>query len=330
MGEILVTGGAGYIGSHIVKLLRELGRDVVVLDNLSSGHREAIIGTPLVEADCGDERALEGLLAGGGVEAIVHLAAFAEVGASVTDPARYYANNLAASLRLLAAASRFGVRRFVFSSTCAVYGEPQQVPLVESHPTDPANPYGETKRAFEQALRWHQRAYGVDYVALRYFNAAGAALDGTIGEDHEPESHLIPRLLLGLLHEGEPTPIFGTDYPTSDGTCVRDYVHVTDLARAHVAALDLMRRREGLAEAVNLGNGEGFSVREVVETVAQVTGQRPRTVDAERRAGDPAILVAAAERARSLLDWRPQHETLTEIVASAWRWHREHPRGYAS
>ena len=329
MSKILVTGGAGYIGSHIVALLRAEGRDVWVLDDLSQGHRQAIGDAPLIEADCGDGAALAGLLADGDVESIVHMAAWAEVGQSVEDPAGYYRNNVSRSLALLDAAQRYGVRRIVFSSSCAVYGIPSQLPLEESHPVQPVNPYGETKRVVESALQWYQQAYGIDYVALRYFNAAGAHPSGMIGEDHRPESHLIPRLL-GRVAQGidEPLPIYGTDYPTTDGTCVRDYVHVLDLAQAHLLALDLLRRQRGVGAVYNLGSGEGFSVREVVETVGQVTGRRPATVEAPRRPGDPPILVAKAARARAELGWSPRFETLESIVETAWAWHRSHPDGY--
>ncbi len=333
MGRILITGGAGYIGSHVVALLQERGRDVLVVDDLSAGHRAALGGVPLIEADFGDPQTLDGVLAGGDVEGIVHLAAFAEVGASMTDPAAYYRNNLQGTLALLDAARRAGVRRFVFSSTAAVYGAPQDVPIREDHPTRPMNPYGETKLAVERALHWFHRAYGLRYVALRYFNAAGARPGGTIGEDHDPETHLIPRLLRSAAAAAEgavaaPTPIFGTDYPTSDGTCIRDYVHVDDLARAHVLALDRMRDREDVAEAYNLGNGEGFSVREVVAAVERVVGVAPPTEDAPRRDGDPPILVASSRLARERLGWKPQLPSLAAIVETAWDWHREHPAGY--
>jgi len=329
-GKILVTGGAGYIGSHIVRLLVRSGRDVVVIDDLSEGHREAIAGVPLVEADFGDGAALERVLGGGSFEFVVHMAAFCEVGQSVNDPSAYYANNLTRSLTLLDAARRHAIRGLVFSSTAAVYGEPQQVPITESHPTRPTNPYGETKRAVEQALRWYRGAYGLSYIALRYFNAAGAHPDGDIGEDHATETHLIPRLLLTVLQGSEPTPIFGDDYPTPDGTCVRDYVHVVDLAQAHVLALDTLAREEPGGKQFNLGNGRGFSVREVVDTIEHVTGKRPPTRAAPRRAGDPAVLVASSDRIAEQLGWRAEFPALEQIVQTAWDWHRSHPRGYAT
>jgi len=329
-GKILVTGGAGYIGSHIVRMLLRTGRDVVVIDDLSEGHREAIADVELVEGDFGDAAVLGQVLAQSRVEFVVHMAALCEVGRSVTDPATYYRNNVTRSLTLLDAARQHGVRGLVFSSTAAVYGEPEQVPITELHPTRPTNPYGETKRAIEQALHWYGGAYGLRYVALRYFNAAGAHPDGDIGEDHARETHLIPRLVASVLHGSEPIPIFGDDYPTADGTCVRDYVHVVDLAQAHVLALEALAGEELEGEFFNLGNGQGFSVREVVETVERVTGRRPPTRPAPRRAGDPATLVASSVRISERLGWRPELPALEQIVETAWDWHRSHPQGYAT
>lgn len=329
MDVVLVTGGAGYIGSHIVRRLVETGREVVVLDDLSEGHRASIAQeASFIEGDFGDPSLLEGVLSSQGIRYIVHMAASCLVGESMVDPGKYYANNLARSLTLLQAATRQGIKGIVFSSTAAVYGDPADVPIREDHPTLPTNPYGETKLAFERALSWYHRAYGRRYVALRYFNAAGAHPDGDLGEDHEPEHHLIPRLLRGLLDGGPPTPIFGTDYATSDGTCVRDYVHVVDLAEAHVLALEALERQHVEAQAFNLGNGEGFSVREVVGMVGRVAGTMPPTIPAPRREGDPAILVASSERAIRQLGWRPAYDSLEEIVRTAWQWHQKHPRGY--
>jgi UDP-glucose 4-epimerase len=328
MGKILVTGGAGYVGSHIVRMLVDGGREVVVLDDLSLGHRAAVGQVPLVVSDFADRATLDDLLGRGGVEWIVHMAASCEVGESVADPAKYYANNVTRSLGLLDAAVAHGVRGVVFSSSAAVYGEPEALPIDEEQPTRPTNPYGETKLVFERALRWYHRAHGLRYVALRYFNAAGAHPDGTIGEDHSPESHIIPRLLGALKPGGESVPIFGTDYPTEDGTCVRDYVHVLDLAQAHRLAVEGMQDGRVAAESINLGNGAGFSVRQVVEMVEQVAGRRPPTEDAPRRPGDPARLVASHRRAVDLLGWRPAFDSLRDIVGTAWDWHREHPEGY--
>jgi UDP-glucose 4-epimerase len=330
LGQILVTGGAGYIGSHIVRRLREEGREVVVLDDLSEGHRPAVPDdVRLVQADFADGATLDELLGGGAVAWVVHMAASCLVGESVSEPAAYYENNLTKSLALLDAARRHGVRGMVFSSTAAVYGEPEELPIDEGHPQVPTNTYGETKLAFERALHWYQGAYGFRWVAPRYFNAAGAHPDGDIGEHHLNETHLIPRLLQSVMEGGEPTPIFGSDWPTSDGTCVRDYVHVVDLAEAHVLAIDKMEAGEVDGEPLNLGNGEGFSVREVIDTVGQVTGTEVPTVDAPRRAGDPAILVASSERARERLGWVPRFPALRDIVETAWAWHRTHPQGYA-
>ncbi len=328
MGTILVTGGAGYIGSHIVRVLSDRGQQVTVVDTLAEGNRAAIGDTRLVESDFADEAMLERELAGGEIEFIVHMAASCEVGESMENPSKYYANNLIGSLRLLEAARRHKVRGIVFSSTAATYGEPRETPITEEHPQLPTNPYGDTKLAFERALAWYHRAHGIRYVALRYFNAAGAHPDGTIGEDHRPESHIVPRLLCGVGQAQEPIPIFGNDWPTPDGTCVRDYVHVVDLAQAHVLAIDAMRAGDAQAEAFNLGNGEGFSVLQVIDTVERVTGQRPPTREAPRRPGDPATLVASAERIRARLGWKPEFPTLEQIVSTAWDWHRTHPEGY--
>jgi UDP-glucose 4-epimerase len=257
------------------------------------------------------------------------MAAFCEVGQSMADPAAYYANNVTRSLALLEAARRHGVRGIVFSSTAAVYGEPQETPIREEHPLRPTNPYGETKLAFERALAWYGRAYGMRHVSLRYFNAAGAHPSGEIGEDHARETHLIPRLLRAVLaRDARATPIFGSDYPTRDGTCVRDYVHVADLAQAHVQAVEALRRGSIEGESLNLGNGTGFTVREVIDAVARATGTTPPTRPAPRRAGDPATLVASSERARERLGWTPRYPELDTIVSTAWNWHRRHPRGY--
>ena len=330
MANVLVTGGAGYIGSHIVRVLRDRGVDVAVMDNLTEGHREAIGDTPLIEADFGDIDALEKAFAEHAIEFVVHMAASCEVGESMQRPDKYYENNLARSMRLLDACHKHGVKGIVFSSTAATYGEPQQLPITEDHPQLPTNPYGETKLAFERALRWYNNAYGLKFVALRYFNAAGAHPDGSIGEDHEPESHILPRLLKGVLEGQEPIPIFGNDWPTPDGTCVRDYVHVLDLAQAHVLAIDAMRDGKIDADAFNLGNGEGFSVLQVIDAVGSVTGNRPPTKDAPRRPGDPATLVASSDLIRQKLGWKPDFPTIESIVQTAWDWHRTHPDGYAT
>lgn len=329
MGKVLVTGGAGYVGSHVVRQLQDTQRDVVVLDDLSFGHRAAVGRASFVEGDFGEASVLDGILAGGECDAVVHMAGSCLVGESMTDPARYYANNVGKTLTLLDALRRHGVRSIVFSSSAAVYGEPQDVPIGEEHPCRPSNPYGETKLAVERILGWYQRAYGIGYAALRYFNAAGAHPSAEIGEDHgDRETHLIPRLIRSALTGGPPTPILGEDYPTSDGTCVRDYVHVSDLAEAHALALAALERGSLEAASFNLGNGEGFSVREVVAAVSKVAGSPPPTERAPRRHGDPAILVASAERAMRRFAWTPKLSSLDSIVRTAFAWHESHPAGY--
>jgi UDP-glucose 4-epimerase len=329
MGKVLVTGGAGYVGSHIVRHLVDAGREVVVLDDLSFGHRAAVGRASFVEGDYGDASVLDRTFTDGGFDAVVHMAGSSLVGESMAEPARYYGNNVAKTLSLLEAMRRHDVKAVVFSSSAAVYGEPQDVPIREEHPCRPTNPYGETKLAVERILGWYQRAYGIGYAALRYFNAAGAHESAEIGEDHgDRETHLIPRLILSVLRGGPPTPILGEDYPTSDGTCVRDYVHVMDLAEAHALALAALDRGTLQAGSFNLGNGEGFSVREVVATVGKVAGSQPKTERAPRRQGDPAILVASAERAIRRLAWSPRRSSLEAIVRTAWAWHIAHRNGY--
>ena len=329
MGRVLVTGGAGYVGSHVVRCLVEAAHEVHVLDDLSTGHRSGVPGATLLEGDCGDLAVLDGVFASVRVSAVVHLAGSCSVGESMGDPGLYYRNNVVKTVALLDAVRRHGIGAFVFASSAAVYGEPQELPLREEHPTHPTSPYGESKLAVERLLAWHHRAHGLKYAALRCFNAAGAHTSGTLGEDHgERESHLIPRLLRGLARGGPATPILGEDYPTSDGTCVRDYVHVMDLAHGFRAALHALERGALEAGTFNLGNGEGFSVREVVAVAARVTGQTPSTERAPRRAGDPAILVASAAKIRRELGWSPSKPALDEIVGDAWRWLAAHPDGY--
>ena len=328
MSSILVTGGAGYIGSHIVRRLSDDGRAVVVLDDLSEGHRAAVGDAPLVVGDFADPGILDRIVETHAVDRIIHMAALCQVGESVEHPARYYDNNVRKSIVLLEGVRRNGIRGIVFSSTAAVYGEPDGVPIDEHHPKRPTNPYGETKWVIERALASYADAYGLRYVALRYFNAAGAHPSAELGEDHEPEPHLIPIVLRAARDGGPPVKMFGTDWPTPDGTCVRDYVHVVDLADAHVRALDAMDRGEVEADAFNLGNGEGFSVREVVDVVRRVTGRPVEAVEAPRRPGDPATLVASAARARERLGWSPKYPDLETIVETAWRWHRTRPQGW--
>ncbi|MBX5490009.1 MAG: UDP-glucose 4-epimerase GalE [Chloroflexi bacterium] len=324
--RVLVTGGAGYVGSHTVRLLLEAGHEVTVYDNLVYGHRAAV-PCPLVVGELADRERLVATLAAGRFDAVLHFAAYAYVGESVADPAKYYHNNLADGLALLDAMRAQGVDRIVFSSTCAIYGEPTRLPITEDTLQLPANPYGETKLAFERALRWYGRAYGLRSVSLRYFNAAGAHPDGSLGEDHTPETHLIPLVLRVALGQAPHVEIYGTDYATPDGTCLRDYVHVLDLAAAHLLALDKLATR-GEALAYNLGAGRGISVREVIAACERVTGRRIPVVEAARRAGDPPALYADNRRARRELGWVPRLSDLDTMVATAWEWHRRHPTGF--
>ncbi len=328
MGAVLLAGGAGYIGSHAARALRAAGRDVVVLDSLEAGHRGAVRGVPLVVADIADKPVVRDTMRRYRVTSVMHFAALLSVGESVRSPARYYAGNVAKTLALLDAMVEEGVKRLVFSSTAAVYGEPRETPITENHSTRPVNPYGETKLAIENLLPHYERAYGLRAVRLRYFNAAGADPEGDIGEDHRPEEHLIP-CALAAAAGGPPLTVFGDDYPTPDGTCLRDYVHVSDLAAAHMLALAALESGAPL-RVCNLGSGRGYSVREVVAAVERVTGAPVPCEAAGRRGGDPAVLLASGARARSELGWEPVHVALDAIVETAWRWHRSHPRGYES
>ena len=325
MSTVLVTGGAGYIGSHAVKALRAAGHAVVVYDNLGAGHRAAVRGVPLVEGDVRDTARLEAALRRHGVSAVMHFAGLLSVEESVREPARYYDHNVRGGLSVLDAMRAAGVGRLVLSSSCAVYGNPVATPIDEDHPTEPINAYGSSKLAVERALRDYGRAYGLQSIALRYFNAAGADPAGDLGEDHDPEIHLIPRAL-DAARGGAPLRVFGGDYPTPDGTCQRDYVHVADIAGAHVRALDAPA--PGRVRVYNLGTGTPHSVREVIRSVERVTGRRVPVEAAPRRAGDPPVLFAAAGRIERDLDWRPAHTALDDIVATAWRWHERHPEGF--
>ncbi|WP_156087581.1 UDP-glucose 4-epimerase GalE [Lysobacter sp. Root667] len=319
--NVLVCGGAGYIGSHMVRRLAAAGHQVTVFDNLSTGHREAVAGAELVVGDLLDPSALAQLFGQRRFDAVVHFAARSLVGESVAQPYLYYENNVVGSLNLLRAMREAGVERIVFSSTAAVFGHPECEPIDEDHPTRPINPYGASKLMVERLLADAAQAYGLRSVSLRYFNAAGAATEGGIGEAHEPETHLIPNVLRSALGRGPALKVFGTDYPTRDGTCVRDYVHVDDLCEAHLAALRFMGETAG-AHLFNLGNGQGFSVLEVLDAAARVAGAKIDYETAPRRAGDPAVLVASSRKAREQLGWSPQHTDIEAIIASAWNWHR--------
>jgi UDP-glucose 4-epimerase len=324
--RILVTGGAGYIGSHAVRLFLERGHDVWVYDNLSMGHRAAVPAERLIAADLCETQRLDHALMLHRIEAVVHFAAFAFVGESVTNPAKYYQNNLVNTLNLFDALRRHKIGRIVFSSTCATYGVPEIVPITEEEKQKPINPYGNTKLAVEHALADYAAAYGWGFAALRYFNAAGAAPDGSIGEDHDPETHLIPLVLQTALGQRSAIEVFGTDYPTPDGTCVRDYIHVDDLADAHLLALEALAPGKQLR--YNLGTGRGYSVREVIRAAEEVTGKKVGVKEGPRRAGDPPVLVAASEKVQRELGWRPKYTDLRSIVETAWKWHRAHPKGY--
>jgi UDP-glucose 4-epimerase len=326
MARILVTGGAGYIGSHTVKLLIAQGHHVVVFDNLSLGHRESVPAASLVVGDLRDVDHLDQVMVAQRIDSVIHFAAFSIVGESVANPSKYYINNVVHGANLLERVRRHGLTKFVFSSTCATYGIPSKVPLTEDLPRSPISPYGNTKLAFEHMLEDYASAHGVGFAALRYFNAAGASPDGSIGEDHSPETHLIPAVIQAAMGQRPHVEIFGTDYPTPDGTCVRDYIHVDDLATAHLRALECIQ--PGVGQAYNVGIGHGYSVREVIRTVEEVSGLKVPVKEGPRRAGDPPALVASSEKARRELKWEPKYVNLRAIVETAWNWHRKHPQGY--
>ena len=323
--RVLVTGGAGYIGSVVAEELLRDGHEVTVFDSLVKGHRGAVVeGAEFVEGDLADGARVREALKGQGTEAVIHMAAHSLVGESVTEPAKYYRNNVVAGLSLLEAMRECGVTRLVFSSTAAVYGEPEKQPIEETDPVRPTNPYGETKLAFERALRWYDGAYRLRSVSLRYFNAAGAT--ERCGEDHSPETHLIPIILQAAAGRRTHVEVYGDDYPTRDGTCVRDYVHVVDLARAHVASLSILGERSAI---YNLGcGGEGYTVMQVVEAAREVTGRNIEARVGPRRPGDPAVLVASSERIRRELGWSPRFQNLRAIIESAWNWMQSRPEGY--
>lgn len=325
---VLVTGGAGYIGSHTVAELLDRGEEVVVADSLETGHADAVLGGALHVGDIRDKAFLEGVFRQHKFDAVIHFAAYSLVGESMSNPAKYYDNNVHGTQVLLEAMQQFGVKRIVFSSTAATYGEPERTPIEESFATNPTNVYGETKLTMERMMRWFDRVHGIRYVSFRYFNAAGAHESGRIGEDHQPETHLVPIVLETALGKRSEIAVFGSDYPTRDGTCIRDYIHVSDLADAHLLAVDYLRN-DGASEIFNLGSGNGFSVLEVIRTAERVTGLTIPTAIRERRAGDPAVLIASADKAKAVLGWQPKRDNMEKIIESAWRWHQAHPDGYA-
>ncbi len=322
---ILVVGGAGYIGSHMVLDLLQTGREVIVLDDLSTGHRELVPGGRFIEGGLGEAALLDQIFSENRIDAVMHFAAFALVGESVRQPLKYYQNNVSATTELLHAMVRHNVKHFIFSSTAAVYGEPLDIPITEDHPCNPTNPYGASKVAVERMLEDCDSAYGLRYVSLRYFNAAGAHETGQIGERHHPETHLIPLILKVASNKNKSIKIFGTDYPTRDGTCIRDYVHVSDLTQAHLLSLHALMEESNSA-IYNLGNSRGYSVREVIELARQVTGHPIPIVETDRRPGDPATLIASSEKIKRELGWKPQYEDLERILETAWRWHQKESR----
>jgi len=326
--RILVTGGAGYIGSHAVRLFLAHGHDVWVYDDLSNGHERAVPKERLIVGSLAERDRLDHALVSRQIEAVVHFAAFCYVGESVQEPGKYYQNNLVNTLNLMECLRRHGVGRFVFSSTAATYGQPEQSPISEEAPQRPINPYGHGKLAVERALADYALAYRWGYAALRYFNAAGASADGAIGEHHHPETHLIPLAIQAALGIIPHLKVFGTDYPTPDGTCIRDYIHVEDLAEAHLLALEHLEPGRGLL--YNLGVGKGYSVREVIRAVEEVSARKVPVKEGPRRPGDPAVLVALSEKIQRELGWRPRYPDLRSIVQTAWKWHQAHPRGYPS
>ncbi|HBE80878.1 MAG TPA: UDP-glucose 4-epimerase GalE [Firmicutes bacterium] len=325
--KVLVAGGAGYIGSHVGLELSRWGHQPVVLDNLVKGHRQAVVTGKFIQGDVGDKALVKQIIQEEQIEAAVHLCAYSLVGESVTEPAKYFHNNIGNGLSFLDALRESGVNKFVFSSTAAVFGEPEKIPIPEDHPKNPTSPYGFSKLTFEGILKFYDRAYGMKYIALRYFNAAGADPEAAIGEDHQPESHLIPIVLQTAQGLRPHIEIFGTDYPTSDGTCVRDYIHVNDLAQAHILALEALAKGAD-STIYNLGNGQGYSNRQVIEVAKKVSGKVISVKEGPRRPGDPAVLVASANRIKEELGWKPQYPQLEKIIETAWRWHAGHPNGY--
>ena len=326
MSTILVTGGAGYIGSHVVKGLLSQGHQPVVFDNLQTGHRKAVKNAFFIEGDLSDTKKLKETFQSYSIHAVMHFAADCLVGESVLNPVKYFNNNVKNGLQLIEIIEEFKIKKFVFSSSAAVYGEPNEIPILEKHPCAPTNPYGETKWIFEKVLQAFHDAGKLDFISLRYFNAAGADPGNELGEDHSPETHLIP-LVIKAAMDGTSVPVYGKDYNTPDGTCIRDYIHVTDLASAHLLALRKLGQ-ENISGIYNLGNGNGYSVQEVIESVKKVTGRKVTAVGSPRRPGDPALLVASSEKIRKEFGWIPKYPDLETIVETAYKWHRNHPKGY--
>ena len=325
--SILVCGGAGYIGSHMVAELLENGQDVVILDNLEKGHKDALLGGKLYVGDLRDKEILNKIFTENDIEAVIDFAAYSLVGESMTEPLKYFNNNVYGTITLLEAMKEHNVKYIVFSSTAATYGEPECVPILEDSKTIPTNAYGESKLLVEKILNWCDKAYGIKYTTLRYFNAAGAHINGKIGEDHSPETHLIPLILNVALGKRDEILIFGDDYDTKDGSCIRDYIHVSDLASAHSLALKRLMNG-GESRIYNLGNGTGFSVKEMIDIARKVTGHEIPAKIAPRRAGDPAILIASSEKAMKELNWKPKFNSVETIIETAWNWHKNHPNGY--
>ena len=326
--SILVCGGAGYIGSHTVHQLVEKGEDVVIVDNLQTGHMGAVNPkAKFYKGDIREAEVLDRIFTENKIDAVVHFAANSLVGESMTNPLKYFNNNVYGMQVLLEAMVRHGIDKIVFSSTAATYGEPERIPIMEDDRTEPTNPYGQSKLIMEKMMKWVSLANGISYVSLRYFNAAGAIEDGSIGEDHSPETHLIPLILQVPLGKRDHITVFGEDYPTPDGTCLRDYIHVLDLADAHVLAIDYLRRG-GESNIFNLGNGQGFSVKEMIEAAREATGLDIKVEIGERRAGDPAQLIASSEKARKVLGWQPKFTDVKAVIGTAWKWHQQHPEGY--
>lgn len=327
--SILITGGAGYIGSHVAKAMSERNKEVIIYDNLSTGHRKAVelLGLTLVEGDIKNKALLMETFERYKVEGVIHFAASSLVGESVENPYKYYDNNLYGTMELLDAMRASGVKKIVFSSTAATYGEPVNIPILETDPTLPTNPYGNTKLSMEQMMKWFDGAYGMKYVSLRYFNAAGADESGLIGESHNPETHLIPIVLQAASGKREFVSIFGDDYDTKDGTCIRDYIHVNDLAQAHILALDYLLDG-GESDIFNLGSGQGFTVKEIIETAKKVTEKEIKSVQAPRRSGDPAILIASSDKIKKKLGWSPKYDDVSVIIRDAWNYMLKNPNGF--